>query len=74
MSEIIQLFEHSFDSLENDSSAARSKTLLASFQDDEKKVAHRKCSEYLSTLKPTLYLGWDGVVYPHYTLVKTTVQ
>jgi len=63
--EIYQVFEETFDSLENQESDAINTKILASFISTENETAHFAASKFISGLPPaTLYLGWNKQIYP----------
>lgn len=44
------------------------------FFDDEEGTAHKKCGDYIESLKVNLYLGWNEVVYPQFKVEKVYLK
>lgn len=63
----IRLVREDFDSLENDYSAAYSRTEVGIFVDDDKMTANAKVKAHLDWMEPVkVYLAWDGKLYPRF--------
>lgn len=69
----IQVFQHDFDNMENHMPV--SVELLGIFAEGEGLSAHGKVSTFLSEMKPIKhYLGYDGKIYPKFTLIKIEIK
>ena len=69
--EVKELIKKDFDGMENKNPEVYE--TIGLFTDDKDKNAHKKIMEYLSTLKITPYLGWDGEVYPKFKVNKKEI-
>lgn len=67
------LFIYDFDNFENQIGNALYERESRVFVDDENGTAHKKLSDYLSTLAEVPYLGWDSNVYPKFVVKDTTI-
>lgn len=63
----VRLVREDFDPLENDYSAAYSRTEVGIFVDDSNMTANAKVKGYLGQMDPVkIYLAWDGKLYPRF--------
>lgn len=75
MEEAIELIKITFDNLENRTSNCVIKESLGIFTESGKLTAHGNVNKFIHELPDvSVYLGWDGEVYPQYILKKHSVN
>lgn len=75
MTEVIEIIEISFDGLENKLSNAVCEKSLGLFIAAGTLTSQGKASKFVESLPPVkMYLGWDGVIYPKYKMIKHKAQ
>ena len=72
---IIQVFRIGFDTLENRIENAIVRELLGSFREKNGCTAIGNASDFIEKIEPeTLYLAWDGKIYPQIIINEINVS
>ena len=72
----LRLVREDFDTMENDYSAAYSRTEVGVFVDDDRDgTAWKKIGDYLRRMDAVqVYLAWDGNIYPRFSIEEVVLR
>ena len=68
--EIVRIIKRTFDTQENDCNSAITDACVGTFVECDGLSAHANAAKWMSSQPPiSLYLAWDGNIYPRFTAV-----